>query len=73
MEVRKDHHGFPDGTADDISKNSAIWVIVDWLTKTARFIPIRTNFPLAKLTKLYIKVVVRRYGVPSSIVSDRDP
>ena len=28
-------------------KNNAIWVIEDWLTKTARVIPIKTDFPLS--------------------------
>ena len=49
------------------------WVIVDRLTKSAHFIPINIIFSLEKLTTLYISEVVRLHGVPSSIVSDRDP
>ena len=32
----------------------AIWVIVDRLTKSAHFIPMRMDYPLEKLAKLYI-------------------
>ncbi|RZC11704.1 Transposon Tf2-9 polyprotein, partial [Glycine soja] len=50
-----------------------IWVIVDRLTKSTHFIPINIKFSLEKLTTLYISEVIRLHGVPSSIVSDRDP
>ncbi|GJW79272.1 putative reverse transcriptase domain, ribonuclease H-like domain, aspartic peptidase domain protein [Tanacetum coccineum] len=50
----------------------AIWVIVDRLTKSAHFIPIRETYSMDKLTKLYIKEIVSRHGVPISIISDRD-
>ncbi|GJU98315.1 putative reverse transcriptase domain-containing protein [Tanacetum coccineum] len=49
-----------------------IWVIVDRLTKSAHFIPMRENDPMEKLMKLYMKEVVTRHGVPVSIISDRD-
>ena len=51
----------------------AIWVIVDRLTKSAHFLPIRANYPLDKLAQLYIHEIVRLHGVPATIVSDRDP
>ena len=54
-------------------KNNAIWVIVDRLTKSAHFILVRTDFSLAKLTKLYIRYMVKLHRVSTSIVSDRDP
>ncbi|GJX05993.1 putative reverse transcriptase domain-containing protein [Tanacetum coccineum] len=41
----------------------AIWVIVDRLTKSAHFIPIRETYSMDKLTKLYIKEIVSRHGV----------
>ncbi|GKC02126.1 putative reverse transcriptase domain-containing protein [Tanacetum coccineum] len=49
-----------------------IWVIVDRLTKSAHFLPMRENDPMERLIKLYIKEVVTRHGVPVSIISDRD-
>ncbi|WVZ70302.1 hypothetical protein U9M48_018978 [Paspalum notatum var. saurae] len=51
--------------------HDAIWVIVDRLTKTAHFIPVKTTYGGAKLAQLYIENVVRLHGVPSRIVSDR--
>ncbi|GJY02144.1 putative reverse transcriptase domain-containing protein [Tanacetum coccineum] len=49
-----------------------IWVIVDRLTKSAHFLPMRENDPMEKLMRLYMKEVVTRHGVPVSIISDRD-
>ncbi|XP_025692702.1 uncharacterized protein [Arachis hypogaea] len=48
----------------------AIWVIVERLTKSAHFLPIRISCSMDELARLYIKEIVRLHGVPSSIVSD---
>ncbi|GJX82403.1 putative reverse transcriptase domain-containing protein [Tanacetum coccineum] len=39
-----------------------IWVIVDRLTKSAIFTPMRETDPLDKLARLYLKEVVTRHG-----------
>ncbi|GJV22888.1 putative reverse transcriptase domain-containing protein [Tanacetum coccineum] len=49
-----------------------IWVIVDRLTKSTHFLPMRKNDSIEKLTRQYLKEVVTRHGVPVSIISDRD-
>nr|GEX45086.1 putative reverse transcriptase domain-containing protein [Tanacetum cinerariifolium] len=49
-----------------------IWVIVDRLTKSAHFLPIKKKDSIEKLTQLYLKEVVCRHGVPILIISDRD-
>ena len=54
-------------------KNDAIWVIVDRLTKSAHFLPIRWGCTLDQLAKRYVDEIVRLHGVPLSIVSDIDP
>lgn len=51
--------------------HDSIWVIVDRLTKSAHFIPVRTNYGGEKLAKLYVENIVKLHGVPSRIVSDR--
>ncbi|GJW93160.1 putative reverse transcriptase domain-containing protein [Tanacetum coccineum] len=50
----------------------AIWVIVDRLTKSAHFLPMREDDTLEKLTRQYLKEVVSRHGVSVSIISDHD-
>nr|GFC83568.1 putative reverse transcriptase domain-containing protein [Tanacetum cinerariifolium] len=47
-----------------------IWVIVDRLTKSAIFTPIREIEPMDKLARIYLKEVVTRHGTPVSIISD---
>ncbi|GKA88053.1 putative reverse transcriptase domain-containing protein [Tanacetum coccineum] len=49
-----------------------IWVIVDRLTKSAIFTPMRETDPLDKLARMYLKEVVTRHGIPISIICDRD-
>jgi hypothetical protein len=51
----------------------SIWVIVDRLTKSAHFVPIKTGMSVTKLAEIYIEQIVRLHGIPSSIVSDREP
>ncbi|GJT43661.1 putative reverse transcriptase domain-containing protein [Tanacetum coccineum] len=48
-----------------------IWVIVDRLTKSAHFLPIREDYKTEKLAKIYVNKIVARHGVPVSIISDR--
>ncbi|GKF59632.1 reverse transcriptase domain-containing protein [Tanacetum coccineum] len=54
------------------NEHDTIWVIVDRLTKFAHFIPTRETYSMETLTRLYIKEIVSRHGVPISIISDRD-
>ncbi|GKA29047.1 retrovirus-related pol polyprotein from transposon TNT 1-94 [Tanacetum coccineum] len=49
-----------------------VWVIVDRLTKSAHFLPIRENDPLDKLARLYLNKIVARHGIPVLIICDRD-
>nr|GEZ38189.1 reverse transcriptase domain-containing protein [Tanacetum cinerariifolium] len=49
-----------------------IWVIVNRLTMSATFTPIRETDPMDKLARIYLKEVVTRHGIPVSIISDRD-
>nr|GEY92543.1 putative reverse transcriptase domain, ribonuclease H-like domain, aspartic peptidase domain protein [Tanacetum cinerariifolium] len=44
----------------------------DRLTKSAHFIPTRETDSMKTLTRLYIKEIVSRHGVPISIILDRD-
>jgi hypothetical protein len=64
---------FVTGLSRTVCQKDAIWVIIDRLTKLVHFIPISEKDPLEKLSKIYVEEIVRLHGVPTSIVSDRDP
>ena len=53
-------------------KHDSVWVVVDRLTKSAHFLPVRTDYSLDKLAGLYKSEIVRLHGIPISIISDRD-
>jgi len=53
--------------------HDSIWVIVDRLTKCAHFLSINQKMTMDKMADLYVKEIVRLHGVPTSIVSDRNP
>ncbi|GJZ92595.1 reverse transcriptase domain-containing protein, partial [Tanacetum coccineum] len=48
-----------------------IWVIVDHLTKSAHFLPMKEIDSMEKLMRQYLKEVVSRHGVSVSIISNR--
>ncbi|GKC97688.1 putative reverse transcriptase domain-containing protein [Tanacetum coccineum] len=54
------------------SGHDTIWVIVDRLTKSAHFLPMREDYKMERLARLYLNEIVARHGVPISIISDRD-
>ena len=47
-------------------------MIVDRLTKSAHFIPIKIDYSMDQLVELYVDEIVRLHGVPLLIMSDRD-
>ncbi|GKE29569.1 reverse transcriptase domain-containing protein [Tanacetum coccineum] len=52
--------------------HDAIWVIVDRLTNSSHFLPIREDFKMGRLARLYLNEIVTMHGVPISIISNRD-
>ena len=52
-------------------KYHSIWVIVDMLTKSAHFLPVRTTYSAKDYARLYVREIVRLQGVPTSIISYR--
>ncbi|GJZ09616.1 putative reverse transcriptase domain-containing protein [Tanacetum coccineum] len=50
-----------------------IWMIVDRLTKSAIFVPMRETNPMEKLARMYLKEVVTRRGYLSQSFVNRDP
>ncbi|GKC96694.1 putative reverse transcriptase domain-containing protein [Tanacetum coccineum] len=54
------------------SGHDTIWVIVDRLTKSAHFLPMRKDYKIERLARLYLNEIVTRHGVSILIISDRD-
>jgi hypothetical protein len=52
---------------------NTVLVIVCRLTKHAQFILTTTGLDAEGFAKLFVKFVVCRFGLPTSIISDRDP
>ncbi|GKD69375.1 putative reverse transcriptase domain-containing protein, partial [Tanacetum coccineum] len=48
------------------------WVIVDRLTKSAHFLPMREDYKMDRLARLYLKEIISRHGVPILIIFDHD-
>ncbi|GKA56098.1 putative reverse transcriptase domain-containing protein [Tanacetum coccineum] len=63
---------FVSGFPKTLSGYDMIWVIVDRLTKSSHFLPMKKTDSMEKLTQLHLKEIVCRHGVPVSIISDRD-
>ena len=49
-------------------KHDSVWVVVDQLTKSAHFLPVRTDHSLDKLAELCIKEIVQLHGILMSII-----
>ncbi|GJS40344.1 putative reverse transcriptase domain-containing protein [Tanacetum coccineum] len=54
------------------SGHDAIWVIVDRLTKSVHFLPMRKYYKMDRLARLYLNGIIARHGIPISIISDHD-
>jgi len=53
--------------------NDSIWVIIDRLTKSAHFIPVKTRYRPPEYADLYVAEIVKLHGIPKTIISDRGP
>ncbi|GJS79861.1 putative reverse transcriptase domain-containing protein [Tanacetum coccineum] len=67
----KAEHQRPSGLLTE-NGHDAIWVIMDKLTKSAHFLPIREDYKMDRLARLYLNEIIARHGVPISIIFDRD-
>jgi hypothetical protein len=52
-------------------RHDVIFVVVDTLTKSAHFIPVRTTYQAPDIVRVFISEIVRLHGVPKKIISDR--
>ncbi|GJS63999.1 putative reverse transcriptase domain-containing protein [Tanacetum coccineum] len=63
---------FVSGLPRTPSGYDSIWVIVDRLIKSAHFLPMKKTDSIEKLAQLYLKEIVCKHAVPTSIISDRN-
>nr|GEX85394.1 hypothetical protein [Tanacetum cinerariifolium] len=54
------------------SGHDTIWVIVDRLTKSAYFLPMREDYKMDRLARLYLNEIVARHDVLISNIADSD-
>ncbi|XWS20641.1 hypothetical protein CRYUN_Cryun31cG0119900 [Craigia yunnanensis] len=62
MEVRGYSYGFVSGLPRMQSDHNSIGEIINHLTKSAHFLPVKKTFSIEKLAKLYVKEIVRLHG-----------
>ena len=56
------------GIPRTLHQNDLIWVIVDRMTKSAHFFPVRITFLAEDYAKLYLQEIVKLHGVPILII-----
>jgi hypothetical protein len=61
------------GLPPTVKNHNSIWVIVDRLTKSAHFIPVRVDYRPIDYAELYFNQIVWLHGIPRTIISDRGP
>ncbi|MCO5574636.1 hypothetical protein L7F22_028425 [Adiantum nelumboides] len=61
------------GLPKSIHGNTGIWTIVDRFSKQAHFIPVKKTIKAHQMETLFISQIFKYHGLPTSIVSDRDP
>jgi hypothetical protein len=53
-------------------QNDAIMVVVDKLSKSSHFIPVKSTCMVINIAQIFMKYIFRLHGMPKEIVSDRD-
>ncbi|MCO5568036.1 hypothetical protein L7F22_021732 [Adiantum nelumboides] len=61
------------GLPKSIHGNTGIGTIVDRFSKQAHFIPVKKTIKAHQMATLFISQIFKYHGLPSSVVSDRDP
>jgi hypothetical protein len=63
---------FITGLPTSTKKNDAIMVVVDKLSKSAHFIPIKSTYKAIDIAQIFMKEIFRLHGMPREIIFDRD-
>jgi hypothetical protein len=63
---------FITGLPTSNKQNDAIMVVVDKLSKSSHFIPVRSTCKEIDIAQVFMKEIFRLHGMPKEIVSDKD-
>ena len=61
------------GLPKSMQGNTSIWTIVDCFSKQTHFIPVRKTIWAHHMAMLFISQIFKYHGLPTSIISNRDP
>jgi len=63
---------FITGLPKNSKQNDSIMVVVDKLSKSAHFIPVKSTYKAINIADIFMKEIFRLHGVPRIVISDRD-
>ena len=52
--------------------NDSIMVVIDKLSKSAHFIPVKSTYKSINIAQIFMKEIFRLHGIPKMVISDRD-
>ena len=53
-------------------QHDSIMVVVDKLSKSTHFIPVKSTHKVVEIVEIFLKEIFRLHGVPKLLISDRD-
>jgi hypothetical protein len=53
-------------------QNDSIMLVIDKLSKSAHFIPLKSTFKAINIAEIFMKEIFRLHGIPKTVISDRD-
>jgi hypothetical protein len=53
-------------------QNDSIMVVIDKLSKSAHFIPVKSTYKAINIAEIFMKEIFRLHGIPKMVISDRD-
>ena len=53
-------------------QNDSIMVVIDKVSKSTHFIPVKSTFKAINIAQIFMKEIFRLHGVPKMVISDRE-